>query len=271
MQLRFSILEELLERKPKELSGGQRQRVALGRAIVRDAKVFLMDEPLSNLDAKLTMSKHVLKFLNFIASLKTTTIYVTHDQTEAMTMATRIVVMKNGLIQQVGTPREIYLMPANVFVGKFIGSPAMNFIGAAYDGEQLNIGLLGMNLPKETNKQLNTKGYQNKKMILGIRPENFTIVDSVVEDPGTFSFIVEVEMAELMGAETLVYFTLNGQQVILKVNDMGHYPPGKKLAIRVDLNDLHFFDAGTEMRIPLELDKAKEEVIREVEQDYVTL
>ncbi len=263
-------IEELLERKPKELSGGQRQRVALGRSIVRDAKVFLMDEPLSNLDAKLRFQTRA-EISKLHRKLKTTTIYVTHDQTEAMTMATRIVVMKNGLIQQVGTPREIYLMPANVFVGKFIGSPAMNFIGAAYDGEQLNIGLLGMNLPKETNKQLNTKGYQNKKMILGIRPENFTIVDSVVEDPGTFSFIVEVEMAELMGAETLVYFTLNGQQVILKVNDMGHYPPGKKLAIRVDLNDLHFFDAGTEMRIPLELDKAKEEVIREVEQDYVTL
>ena len=250
---RILDIEELLERKPKELSGGQRQRVALGRAIVREAKVFLMDEPLSNLDAKLRFQTRA-EITKLHKRLKATTIYVTHDQTEAMTMASKIVVMKDGLIQQVGTPREIYLRPANVFVGKFIGSPAMNFIDVVYNGEYLEIGMLKFNLPSEMIQRLNERGYQNKQLIMGVRPESIQILDHVVNADNDLSFVIEVEMAELMGAETLVYFNLNEQQMILKVNDMGFYPSGKKLSINIAMSDLHLFDAETELRIKLNQD-----------------
>ena len=250
---RILDIEELLERKPKELSGGQRQRVALGRAIVREAKVFLMDEPLSNLDAKLRFQTRA-EITKLHKRLKATTIYVTHDQTEAMTMASKIVVMKDGLIQQVGTPREIYLRPANVFVGKFIGSPAMNFIDVVYNGEYLEIGMLKFNLPREMIQRLNERGYKNKQLIMGVRPESIQILDNVVNADNELSFVIEVEMAELMGAETLVYFNLNEQQMILKVNDMGFYPSGKKLSINIAMSDLHLFDAETELRIKLNQD-----------------
>ena len=250
---RILDIEELLERKPKELSGGQRQRVALGRAIVREAKVFLMDEPLSNLDAKLRFQTRA-EITKLHKRLKATTIYVTHDQTEAMTMASKIVVMKDGLIQQVGTPREIYLRPANVFVGKFIGSPAMNFIDVVYNGEYLEIGMLKFNLPREMIQRLNERGYKNKQLIMGVRPESIQILDHVVNADNDLSFVIEVEMAELMGAETLVYFNLNEQQMILKVNDMGFYPSGKKLSINIAMSDLHLFDAETELRIKLNQD-----------------
>lgn len=250
---RILDIEELLERKPKELSGGQRQRVALGRAIVREAKVFLMDEPLSNLDAKLRFQTRA-EITKLHKRLKATTIYVTHDQTEAMTMASKIVVMKDGLIQQVGTPREIYLRPANVFVGKFIGSPAMNFIDVVYNDEYLEIGMLKFNLPSEMIQRLNERGYQNKQLIMGVRPESIQILDHVVNADNDLSFVIEVEMAELMGAETLVYFNLNEQQMILKVNDMGFYPSGKKLSINIAMSDLHLFDAETELRIKLNQD-----------------
>lgn len=243
----------LLERKPKELSGGQRQRVALGRAIVREAKVFLMDEPLSNLDAKLRFQTRA-EISKLHKRLKATTIYVTHDQTEAMTMATRIVVMKDGLIQQVGTPREIYLKPANVFVGKFIGSPAMNFIEADYVNGELIIGLIRYQLPKSIVNQLQQRNYQEQKIILGIRPENINIVTEVEEQSNNLSFVTEVEIAELMGAETLVYFNVNEQQMILKVNDMGFYNTGEKLALSIHLEDMHFFDKATEMRLPLHVE-----------------
>ena len=250
---RILDIEELLERKPKELSGGQRQRVALGRAIVREAKVFLMDEPLSNLDAKLRFQTRA-EITKLHKRLKATTIYVTHDQTEAMTMASKIVVMKDGLIQQVGTPREIYLRPANVFVGKFIGSPAMNFIDVVYNGEYLEIGMLKFKLPGEMIQRLNERGYKNKQLIMGVRPESIQILDNVVNADNDLSFVIEVEMAELMGAETLVYFNLNEQQMILKVNDMGFYPSGKKLSINIAMSDLHLFDAETELRIKLNQD-----------------
>jgi multiple sugar transport system ATP-binding protein len=250
---RILDIEELLERKPKELSGGQRQRVALGRAIVREAKVFLMDEPLSNLDAKLRFQTRA-EITKLHKRLKATTIYVTHDQTEAMTMASKIVVMKDGLIQQVGTPREIYLRPANVFVGKFIGSPAMNFIDVVYNGEYLEIGMLKFKLPGEMIQRLNERGYKNKQLIMGVRPESIQILDNVVNTDNDLSFVIEVEMAELMGAETLVYFNLNEQQMILKVNDMGFYPSGKKLSINIAMSDLHLFDAETELRIKLNQD-----------------
>ena len=205
-----------------------------------------MDEPLSNLDAKLRFQTRA-EITKLHKRLKATTIYVTHDQTEAMTMASKIVVMKDGLIQQVGTPREIYLRPANVFVGKFIGSPAMNFIDVVYNGEYLEIGMLKFNLPREMIQRLNERGYKNKQLIMGVRPESIQILDNVVNADNELSFVIEVEMAELMGAETLVYFNLNEQQMILKVNDMGFYPSGKKLSINIAMSDLHLFDAETEL------------------------
>src|SRR5699024_8001822 len=164
-------LEDFLDRKPKALSGGQRQRVALGRAIVRNPKVFLMDEPLSNLDAKLRVQMRA-EIQKLHRRLQTTTIYVTHDQTEAMTMATRLVVMKDGVIQQVGTPKEIYDNPNNIFVGGFIGSPAMNFLeGTVADGK-LQLGDISVDIPENKWKMLQDGGYANKTVALGIRPED---------------------------------------------------------------------------------------------------
>lgn len=164
-------LEEYLNRKPKALSGGQRQRVALGRAIVRDAKVFLMDEPLSNLDAKLRVAMRS-EISKLHQRLQTTTIYVTHDQTEAMTMATRLVVMKDGIIQQVGTPKEVYDRPENVFVGGFIGSPAMNFVSGKVEDGYFNLGSKKVAIPEGKMKTLRDNGYVGKEVILGVRPED---------------------------------------------------------------------------------------------------
>ena len=172
MQLKFLGLEQYLNRKPKALSGGQRQRVALGRAIVRDAKVFLMDEPLSNLDAKLrvAMRSEISKLHH---RLETTTIYVTHDQTEAMTMATRLVVMKDGKIQQIGTPKEVYETPENIFVGGFIGSPAMNFFrGKLTETDFVIDSSLKFKVSEGKMKLLREQGYVNKEIVLGIRPED---------------------------------------------------------------------------------------------------
>ena len=164
-------LEELLDRKPKALSGGQRQRVALGRAIVRDAQVFLMDEPLSNLDAKLRVQMRA-EIAMLHQRLKTTTIYVTHDQTEAMTMATRLVVMKDGFIQQIGSPKEVYEYPENVFVGGFIGSPAMNFFAGVVGEGTFTIGDTTLSIPETQMSMLRSLGYIGKEAMIGIRPEH---------------------------------------------------------------------------------------------------
>lgn len=239
-------IEKLLDRKPKELSGGQRQRVALGRAIVREAKVFLMDEPLSNLDAKLRFQTRA-EITKLHRSLKATTIYVTHDQTEAMSMATRIVVMKDGLIQQIGTPKDIYLRPANVFVGKFIGSPAMNFVDISIKESEFSLGHLDFKLSHQIIEKLAAKDYLNKDMFMGIRPENLEIVENEKKD---VMFTVEVELSELMGAETLIYFKLNGETVVSKINSMDHYEPGQKIQLGINFDKIHFFDKETELRIP---------------------
>lgn len=180
----------LLERKPAALSGGQRQRVALGRAIVRDAKVFLMDEPLSNLDAKLRTQMRA-EITKLHKELKTTTIYVTHDQTEAMTMATRIVVLKDGVIQQIGTPREIYDKPNNIFVGSFIGSPAMNFMEVTLYDSDLLLGKNLISLPDTQLDLLKSKGYLQNEIVIGIRPENLRLAESSEHrntDPTRYSF-----------------------------------------------------------------------------------
>ena len=234
-------LEELLDRKPKALSGGQRQRVALGRAIVRNAKVFLMDEPLSNLDAKLRVQMRA-EIIKLHDELKATTIYVTHDQTEAMTMASRIVVMNKGYIQQIGTPIEVYNKPANTFVASFIGAPAMNLLNVTYkDGVITFSDGNTLTLPKHYLEEKDLP----EEFILGIRPEN--IKTTFKEDKD--SYPVEIQVAELLGREYYVHTLFGGIDLVsnTEVNEKLsiHY----KCFIKIDKEKLHFFNKDTQMRI----------------------
>ena len=241
-------LEAYLDRKPKALSGGQRQRVALGRAIVRDAKVFLMDEPLSNLDAKLRvqMRAEIQRLHN---RLKTTTIYVTHDQTEAMTMATRLVVMKDGIIQQVGAPKDVYDNPENVFVGGFIGSPAMNFLKGTLTDGYFTIDDIQIKVPEGKMKPLREQGYVDKDMILGIRPEDLHDELSFMEASPHTKITAKVEVAELMGSETYLYLSLYNQEIIARVDSRTDVTNGESVELALDMNKAHFFDIETEKRI----------------------
>ena len=239
---RILQIEQYLDRKPKALSGGQRQRVALGRAIVRNAKVFLMDEPLSNLDAKLRVQMRS-EIIKLHEALGATTIYVTHDQTEAMTMATRIVVMKLGRIQQIGTPIEIYNHPANLFVAGFIGSPAMNFLKVKFDAMN-GVALLSdghkIKIPKEY--------YKDKKLpedvILGIRPEDISLTSDK-----TKGYEITVNVAELLGNEYYVHCDFGGTDLISKIPAEKLIKIGDKLNVEFKLNKLHFFDPKTENAI----------------------
>ncbi|TCT23642.1 carbohydrate ABC transporter ATP-binding protein (CUT1 family) [Melghiribacillus thermohalophilus] len=241
-------LEGYLDRKPKALSGGQRQRVALGRAIVRDAKVFLMDEPLSNLDAKLRVQMRA-EIQKLHQRLKTTTIYVTHDQTEAMTMATRLVVMKDGIIQQVGAPKEVYDKPNNVFVGGFIGSPAMNFLNGVLRDGHIEIGQIKINIPEGKMKTLRENGYVNKEVILGIRPEDIHDEPVFLESSEGSKITAKIEVAELMGSESFLYSTLEGQEFIARVDSRSDVQGGQTIELAFDMNKCHFFDKDTEERI----------------------
>ncbi|MGM8211925.1 ABC transporter ATP-binding protein [Virgibacillus sp. W0430] len=246
-------LEDFLDRKPKALSGGQRQRVALGRAIVRDAKVFLMDEPLSNLDAKLRVQMRA-EIQKLHQRLQTTTIYVTHDQTEAMTMATRLVVMKDGIIQQVGAPKEVYDFPENMFVGGFIGSPSMNFLNGKLTDGFFTMGETSVKVPEEKMKFLKESGYVNKDLILGIRPED--IHDQSLSN-GVFSsakFTANVEVAELMGSETVIYSKINNEDFVARIEARTGIMSGATLELAFNMENCHFFDKETELRI-----KGKEE------------
>ena len=249
-------LEPYLKRKPRALSGGQRQRVALGRAIVRDAKVFLMDEPLSNLDAKLrvTMRGELTKLHKRLGS---TTIYVTHDQIEAMTMATRIVCMRDGRIQQVGTPREIYETPANVFVGGFIGTPPMNFIHGVVGEDCVFTSSLGnykVEVPQQKMKALVENGYIGKEIILGIRPEDIhdelseKSAEIFKEQPNAI-LNVTVDVSELLGAETNIYATIDNDPIISVVDSRDDLEPGSKVELVFDMTKCHFFDVETELVI----------------------
>lgn len=241
-------LEPHLGRKPKALSGGQRQRVALGRAIVRDAKLFLMDEPLSNLDAKLRVQMRA-EIAKLHGRLGTTTIYVTHDQTEAMTMASRLVVMKDGFIQQIGTPKEVYENPENIFVGGFIGSPAMNFFEGQIADGYFKIGNELIKIPKDKLTLLNSQGFNGQDIILGLRPEHITdtpeslalFPESIIE--------ADVEVAELTGAELMVYSSIQDQQYVARVSSDANIRPGQKVKLAFDLERAHFFDKKTESRI----------------------
>mgnify|MGYP000496409074 CR=1 FL=1 len=197
-------LREYLKRKPGALSGGQRQRVALGRAIVREAGVFLMDEPLSNLDAKLRVQMRA-EISKLHQKLNTTMIYVTHDQTEAMTMATRIVIMKDGIVQQVGAPKTVYNQPANMFVSGFIGSPAMNFIRGTIDGDKFVTETLKLTIPEEKLAVLKTQESLHKPIVMGIRPED---IHPDAQEENNIS--AKISVAELTGAEFMLYTTVGG-------------------------------------------------------------
>ncbi|MCP8968172.1 ABC transporter ATP-binding protein [Ectobacillus ponti] len=241
-------LEQYLDRKPKALSGGQRQRVALGRAIVRDAKVFLMDEPLSNLDAKLRVSMRA-EISKLHHRLGTTTIYVTHDQTEAMTMATRLVVMKDGIIQQVGSPKEVYEKPENVFVGGFIGSPAMNFFRGKLSDAGFVTGDVTLAVPEGKMKFLREQGYVGKEVIMGIRPED--VHDEPVFISAAQGSVVnaKIEVAELLGAESMLYSQVAGQDFVARVDARTDFKPGHNVELAFDMNKVHFFDVDSESRI----------------------
>ncbi|AYF05861.1 ABC transporter ATP-binding protein [Bacillus mobilis] len=241
-------LEDYLKRKPKALSGGQRQRVALGRAIVRDAKVFLMDEPLSNLDAKLRVSMRS-EISKLHRRLNTTTIYVTHDQTEAMTMASRLVVMKDGIIQQVGTPKEVYDTPENVFVGGFIGSPAMNFFTGTLKDNYFHIENIRFKVPEGQLKKLQKKGYNQKTLILGIRPEDIHDEPIVLQSSPDSTVEINIEVAELLGAETMIHGKLENQSFVARINARSELKAGDKLSVAFSLTKAHFFDSDTEVRI----------------------
>ena len=231
-------LEKLLDRYPRQLSGGQRQRVAMGRAIVREPQVFLFDEPLSNLDAKLRVQMRTeIKELH--QRLKTTTVYVTHDQIEAMTMADKIVVMHDGIVEQMGSPLELYDKPENQFVAGFIGSPAMNFLkgkvkvnGAAYFE-----GPNGVKLPLKS-APANSDG---KPAVYGVRPEHFTIADDGAE--------AEIVVVEPTGSETQVFAKLGGEQVVAVFRERHQFNPGDKVRLKPDPALVHLFDDSTGKRL----------------------
>lgn len=233
-------LMDYLNRKPKALSGGQRQRVALGRAIVRDAKLFLMDEPLSNLDSKLRVQMRT-EISKLHQRLKTTTIYVTHDQTEAMTMATRIVIMKDGVIQQVGTPKEVYDQPVNMFVAGFIGSPAMNFFPGRIEGEYFVTGGTRLKIPAAAMPE----GWDQKAVIIGLRPEH--ISHQPIVDETTVS--VKLDVVELMGSEYMVYGKLEDHPFVGRVEANMELESGTVFPMTFDLEKARFFDSETEIRI----------------------
>ena len=241
-------LDEYLNRKPKALSGGQRQRVALGRAIVRDAEVFLMDEPLSNLDAKLRVQMRT-EIQKLHRRLQTTTVYVTHDQTEAMTMATRLVVMKDGFIQQVGSPKEVYDKPDNMFVGGFIGSPSMNFLHGQIVDDSFVMEGIKVLVPDGKLSMLRDQGYIGKDIVLGIRPEDIHDEPLFLEHSPHTKIKAFVEVAELMGSEIVLYSKVNEQDFVARVDARFNVEAGHTIDMAFDMNKAHFFDIDSELRI----------------------
>ncbi len=245
-------IEHLLDRKPKALSGGQRQRVALGRAIVREPKVFLMDEPLSNLDAKLRVQMRA-EIGKLHKKLETTFIYVTHDQTEAMTMGSRIVVMKDGIMQQCASPAKLYDEPVNVFVAGFIGSPQMNFTNVTVEKRDNGVYLvndsLSIKLPEGKGNRAELAEYYGKEVIMGIRPE------AIYEDEAHITAMpdcvvdVKVELTEMMGAETFIYIKLGDVPMISRINRRTTAKNGDEIKVVFDANKVHLFDKETEVAI----------------------
>jgi len=241
-------ISDLLNRKPKVLSGGQRQRVALGRAIVRNPKVFLMDEPLSNLDAKLRVHMRT-EISKLHKRLNTTFIYVTHDQTEAMTMGTRIVIMKDGEVQQIDKPQNAYDNPVNKFVASFIGSPQMNFLdGIIEENEDIKIRInkeIVFSIPEAKQKFLKENEYVGKEVIVGIRPSDIT--EGKEKDDMNYSFFSSiVELKEILGAETYIYTMVNDRQIISTFSSKTKACYGEMADFMVDNSKLYVFDKKTE-------------------------
>ena len=238
-------IEHLLDRKPKALSGGQRQRVAMGRAIVRSPKVFLMDEPLSNLDAKLRVQMRI-EISKLYNELNTTFIYVTHDQTEAMTLGTRIVVMQDGVVQQVASPTEIYNHPANLFVAGFIGSPQMNMTygqTSVENGKQyVKVFDKLMEIPEDKVNVIKEKNAENIDVIVGIRRENIYHTKEELAKPGVVSFNGVVDLMENLGAEIYIHIKKDGANFIIKSRTVANYKIGDPIEFGFDANKIHIFD-----------------------------
>ena len=245
-------ITQYLDRKPKALSGGQRQRVALGRAMVRNPAVFLLDEPLSNLDAKLRTSMRT-EIIKLHKKLATTFIYVTHDQTEAMTMGDRIVVMKDGIIQQVDTPQNLYDMPCNMFVAGFIGSPQMNFLDGTVikKGDQYGIDLGGdvIPLPKEKTADGKLDSYVGKKVKMGIRPEDIDDEPEFMAKHTDCQLDAQVDVSEMMGAEIYLYLEYKGNKMTARVAPTSKARNGDKVRVAFDPHKVHVFDVETEQTI----------------------
>jgi len=245
-------IEHLLDRKPKALSGGQRQRVAMGRAIVRNPKVFLMDEPLSNLDAKLRVQMRT-EIAKLHQRLQTTFVYVTHDQTEAMTLGTRIVVMRDGIVQQVDSPQNIYEHPTNLFVAGFIGSPQMNFIDSKLEENQgklfATFGDDSIEVPADKAALLKEKGYVGKEVILGIRQEHLTTKPEYIKANPNPVIEADVEVTELMGAESYIYLTKGKSNITSRVNGSTPLKAKDKAKLALYTDKLHIFDKETELTV----------------------
>ncbi|MDR1704039.1 MAG: sn-glycerol-3-phosphate ABC transporter ATP-binding protein UgpC [Clostridiales bacterium] len=245
-------IEHLLDRKPKALSGGQRQRVAMGRAIVREPRVFLMDEPLSNLDAKLRvqMRTEIAKLHN---RLQTTFIYVTHDQTEAMTLGTRIVVMKDGFVQQVDSPQNLYNNPCNEFVAGFIGSPQMNFITAKAEKSGNSVSLAfdkySIKLNEEKSKAIIDKDFVGKEVLMGIRPEDIHDEEVFISNSPDSVIDILVDLVELLGAETYLYLLLGENNMTARVDPRSRALQGETIKVALDTNKIHVFDKETGVTI----------------------
>jgi len=245
---RILDITDLLERQPKQLSGGQRQRVAMGRAIVRNPKVFLFDEPLSNLDAKLRVQMRT-EIKKVHQKVTTTTVYVTHDQVEAMTLADRVVVMNAGRIEQLGTPYEVYHTPKTRFVAGFIGSPAMNFLPCqlVQNGSGLTVRLSDdLSFPVPADREARYRPYAGRDLIFGLRPED--IIETRGEtQPGRAPFQVVLDVVEPMGMETMVYFIVNGIEVCGRVNPAAAKNAGEVMPLVADLNHMHLIDPKTDL------------------------
>ncbi len=245
-------IEHLLDRKPKALSGGQRQRVAMGRAIVRSPKVFLMDEPLSNLDAKLRVQMR-LEISKLHQRLQSTIIYVTHDQTEAMTLGTRIVVMKDGIIQQVDSPEVLYNKPNNMFVAGFIGSPQMNFIDVQVtklgSDVVLTFGNNALKVSEARGKALIENGYEGKTVVLGIRPEDIHDEQIFLNQSPDTIVDADIKVYEMLGAEVFLYFTVDQYEITARVNPRTTARPGDTIKVAFDASKIHLFDKETEQVI----------------------
>ncbi|HEY1798771.1 MAG TPA: sn-glycerol-3-phosphate ABC transporter ATP-binding protein UgpC [Stellaceae bacterium] len=244
---RILDITNLLERRPKQLSGGQRQRVAMGRAIVRNPKVFLFDEPLSNLDAKLRVQMRT-EIKKVHQKVTTTTVYVTHDQVEAMTLADRVVVMNGGLIEQIGTPHELYHNPQTRFVAGFIGSPAMNFVPCRVTngGGGLAVRLTdNLSLPIPASRKARYQQYVDKELVFGLRPEHITEKRSDAP-AGSCEFQALLDVVEPMGMETMVYFVIDGVEVSGRVNPAAAGNAGEKMPLVADMNQMHLVDPATD-------------------------